>query len=116
MEEWPRSGIVGREQELATLASFVEELAEVPCCLVLGGEAGVGKTTLWRATVDAARDRGVRVLEARPVQAEARLAFTAVGDLLGPVLERVLHGLPAPQAQALRVALMLERPRGAAPD
>jgi DNA-binding CsgD family transcriptional regulator len=112
----PRSEIVGRDRELAILSSFVEGFPAGPACLVLEGAAGVGKTTLWRAAVDAARARGFTVLEARPVQAEATYAFTGVGDLLGPVLDRVVDELVAPQAHALRVALMLERPHGAPPD
>jgi DNA-binding CsgD family transcriptional regulator len=107
------SGIVGRDRELAVLASFVEDPRD---CLVLEGEAGVGKTTLWRTAADAARERGVRVLEARPVEAEATLAFAAVGDLLRPVLEHVLGELPGPQADVLSVALLLAPSRDAVPD
>jgi DNA-binding CsgD family transcriptional regulator len=87
-----------------------------PAELVLYGDAGVGKTTLWRAGADAARSLGYRVLETRPAEAEARLAFVALGDLLGEGLDELLGALPPPQADALRVALLLEQPRGAPPD
>ena len=38
--------------------------------LVLEGEAGIGKSTLWLAGVEAARERGLRVLSARPAEVE----------------------------------------------
>jgi hypothetical protein len=43
--------IVGREHELAVVEAFVERLEAGPSALVLEGEAGVGKTTLWLAGV-----------------------------------------------------------------
>ncbi|HXV33614.1 MAG TPA: AAA family ATPase [Gaiellaceae bacterium] len=108
--------VIGREEELAQLGDFLSALAAGPAAFVLVGEAGVGKTTLWRAGADAARERGYRVLETRPSEAEARLAFAGLGDLLDPALDDLLDALPLPQADALRVALLLERPAGAPPD
>jgi DNA-binding CsgD family transcriptional regulator len=108
------SEIAGRASELAAIEEFVDSIAGQPSCLVLEGPAGVGKTTLWRAALDAARRRGLRVLETRPAQAEATLAFAGLGDLLGASVDDVIDSLPAPQAEALQVALMLRRP-GAEP-
>ena len=45
--------------------------------LVLTGAAGIGKTTLWEAGITCARERGLRVLLARPSGAEARLSYAA---------------------------------------
>ena len=45
--EAARGEIVGRERELAALAGFVDEAPRRPRALVLEGEAGIGKTTLW---------------------------------------------------------------------
>ena len=61
--------VIGRDDELALLGNFVSALATGPAAFVLVGEAGVGKTTLWRAGADAARERGCRVLETRPSEA-----------------------------------------------
>ena len=108
--------VIGRDDELALLGNFVSALATGPAAFVLVGEAGVGKTTLWRAGADAARERGCRVLETRPSEAEARLAFAGLGDLLEPALDDLLDALPVPQADALRVALLLKRPTGAPPN
>jgi DNA-binding CsgD family transcriptional regulator len=106
------SVVVGREHELAVVQAFVGDLEAGPSVLVLDGEAGVGKTTLWLAGVAAARVAGHELLETRPAQAEAGFAFAGLGDLLGGVLGEVLDVLPEPQADALRVALMLERAQG----
>ena len=54
--------IIGRDEELATLRTFLHGTA--PGALVLTGEPGVGKTTIWRAGVEAAKEMSVRVLEA----------------------------------------------------
>jgi DNA-binding CsgD family transcriptional regulator len=106
------SGVVGRERELAALTSFLGDGG--PVALALEGEAGVGKTTLWLAGVEEAEQRGRRVLQSRPAEAESRLAFAGLGDLLEDVPEETITQLPALQAEALRVALLLER-AGAAP-
>ena len=99
---------VGRDEELTTIDGFLRSIAEAPGSLVLEGEAGVGKTTLWRRGVDRARQLGVRVLAASPVEAEAKLSLSTLGDLLGDVLDDVLPALPAPQRRALEVALLIE--------
>jgi hypothetical protein len=107
--------IVGRERELARIEAFVERAVEAPAALVLEGEPGIGKTTLWRLAVVRARERGVHVLTARAAQAERELSFAALGDLLAPAVEDI-GSLPAPQRRALRVALLLQDARGTPPD
>jgi DNA-binding CsgD family transcriptional regulator len=84
--------------------------------LVLEGEAGIGKTTLWRSGIAMAQRAGFRVLEARPVEPESSLAFAALGDLLREELDGVLPTLPAPQRRSLEVALLLTEHDGPAPD
>ncbi len=77
-----------------------------PHAVVLDGEAGVGKTALWRRAVEAAAERGCRRLISAPGGAEARLAFAALGDLLDLEIDAVLSTLPGPQRRALEVALL----------
>ena len=101
--------IVGRQAELERLHGLLgsTELA-MPRAIVLEGEAGIGKSTLWRTAVDAARAGALRVLAARPAEAERGLAFAGLGDLLEPALQDVLPELPPPRRRALEVALLVE--------
>jgi len=87
---------------------------EAPAALVVQGEAGAGKSTLWRAGVATAEAVGCRVLRSEPSAAEADLSFTALSDLLTGVLPAAAAGIPGPQREALEVALLL-RPAGAEP-
>jgi tetratricopeptide (TPR) repeat protein len=108
------STIVGRDVELAAVARFLDDASGRPAALLIQGEAGIGKTTIWQAAVEASRSRGFQVLSARPVQAEAKLAFSALADLLSPVTEETMASLPEPQRHGLEVAL-LRAPAGEAP-
>ena len=108
--------VVGREEELLVLESFLDGVEGGPAALLLEGEAGIGKTTLWKHAVAAAQERGMRVLACRPAGAEARFSFAGLDDVLADVVQEVLSALPAPQQRALKVALLLEDPAGLAPD
>ena len=100
---------LGREQELALVrAALADERAAV-----IAGEPGIGKSTVWRTSADAAREAGSEVLVASPASAERRLAFVALGDLLG---DAELGGLAPPRRRALEVALLRADPGEAPPD
>src|SRR6266508_1358525 len=109
--------VVGRERELSFLDKFLEAVPEGPVCLLIEGEVGIGKTTLWReaAAAAAVRGRSYRVLACRPVESETQLAFSALGDLLEDVQAEPLSGLPEPQRRALEVALLRREAEGPAP-
>jgi DNA-binding CsgD family transcriptional regulator len=110
------SGVVGREQELNVLhAFFGADRPQRQLALVLAGGAGIGKTTLWETGLEIARHQHLRVLFARPSNAEARLAFAALIDLFDGVATDELSVLPLPQRQALEVALLRAAPTGPAP-
>jgi DNA-binding CsgD family transcriptional regulator len=100
--------VIGRDEELSALAAFLAGSADRPAAMVLEGEAGIGKSTLWLAGVDAARELGFRVHVSRPAEAERGLAYAGLCDLFEGVLEEVLPVLPAPRRRALEVALLLE--------
>ena len=74
---------------------------------MLSGEAGIGKTTLWLAGLDAAAARGYRILSSRPAEAEATFSFAGLTDLLGDAADDVLPELPPIQQRALEAALLL---------
>jgi DNA-binding CsgD family transcriptional regulator len=99
------SGIVGRDQELASLQAFIDSAPGGPSALLLEGEAGIGKSTLWVAGVEYARTRGLRVLSSRPTEAERTLAHVGLADLFEGVLDDVLPLLTPPRRRALEVAL-----------
>jgi DNA-binding CsgD family transcriptional regulator len=110
------ASVVGRDAELAVIDDFLAAIAEGAKALVLDGEAGMGKTTLWRAGIEEGRAAGHRVLRAEPTETETALSFSALGDLLDPVLDEALEPLPAGQRSALARALVLEDDDGPAPD
>lgn len=100
------SPIVGREGELAVVEAFLAEDDPGARTLAIVGEPGIGKTTVWREAVRRARERAAVVLVAGPAESEARLSFAGLTDLLSPVSGERLASLPAPQQQALAVALL----------
>src|SRR5687768_7399951 len=104
--------IVGRDAEVAALRAFLEDTGDIPAALVLEGEAGIGKSTLWLAGVDAARSQGWSVLVARPTHAERGLGNAGLGDLLDGRLDDLLPELAAPRRRALEVALLRKEPTG----
>lgn len=104
--------IVGREEELGSVYAFIGEAGGRLAALVLEGEAGIGKSTLWLAGREHARTRGLRVLSSRPAEAERSLAHVGLGDLLEDVLDDVLPALSAPRRRVLEVALLREEAVG----
>lgn len=99
----PTPAIVGRAAELEQLGGLLD--LDAPAGLVIEGEAGIGKTTLWLAGVDRARGLGHAVLACRPAETEAGMPFASLGDLLEPILPDVFPALPPPQRLALETAL-----------
>ena len=97
--------VVGREAELGVLRELVTADSPVRA-LVLFGEPGIGKSTLWETGLELAREHGLHILRARPSDAEAQLSFAALTDLLDGVDLAAVAGIPAPQRRALEVALL----------
>jgi DNA-binding CsgD family transcriptional regulator len=102
------ANVIGRESELGALHAFADRAAAGGApALVLAGEAGLGKSTLWLAGVEAARARGLRVLTARPAEAELGIAHAGLGDLLEDAFVDVAGELAPPRRHALEVALLV---------
>jgi DNA-binding CsgD family transcriptional regulator len=100
-----RGVVVGREREIAEAVGVLDAASRGSAGLLLVGEPGIGKTTVWHTVVDEATGRGFVVLLARPSEAEEQLAFASLGDLLGGVDEPELSGMPKTQRTALERAL-----------
>jgi DNA-binding CsgD family transcriptional regulator len=90
---------------VARLDAVLEPALSSTRAVVIEGDAGVGKTTLWREALTRAAARGCTVVSCKPAEAEAWLSFQGLSDLLGPVLGTTFDALPLPQRRALDVAL-----------
>ena len=92
--------------ESRSVKSFLTATAVGPSALLIEGEPGIGKTTLWLAAAEEATARGFRVLAARAAAAESVLAYTALADMLGDVDAGPWADLPAPQRLAIDQVLL----------
>ncbi len=98
--------IVGRQAELQAVQRFLRAARERIAALVIEGEPGIGKTTIWRHAIATAQNDGFRVLQARPAESEAKLSYVALADLVGGAFVEVHATLPEPQQRALGAALL----------
>ncbi|HEY5478478.1 MAG TPA: AAA family ATPase [Gaiellaceae bacterium] len=102
--------LLGRDNELAVLRQLLDRVKAGPAGLLLSGEAGIGKTALWREGIELAGERGFRVLACEATPTETPLAFAALGDLLDEVPLSSHKRLPPPQRRALETSLLLIEP------
>jgi DNA-binding winged helix-turn-helix (wHTH) protein len=79
-----RAPFVGRREELA----YLEARAAAAClghgaCVVVTGEAGIGKTRLLEENAEWARDQGLRVLWGRFLEADGAPPYAAFAEAFG---------------------------------
>ena len=98
--------LVGRTDELAAGRAFLRGVRIRGGALVLCGDPGIGKSTLWRAMVADASHMGVQVLTAHPSAADAGSGYSVLTDLYENVPGSVLDALPEPQRLAFDRALL----------
>ena len=98
--------VVNRPLEFRAVSDFLRSAAQQPSGLLIEGEPGIGKTTLWLSAVEQARESGYRVFSARVGQAESVLAYAAVADLLRDIDATVLAELPDVQRVAVDRVLL----------
>jgi DNA-binding CsgD family transcriptional regulator len=108
--------VIGRQHEVARVEAFLDLASRQTTALVIEGQAGIGKTRLWRQGVERAEARGHRVLVSRAGGSDVKLAFAGLADLLRSVDDDLLGELPPPQRRALAIALLLETGEDAPPD
>ncbi len=105
------SAVIGREKELGSIETFLAEVEQRPAALVLSGEPGIGKTILWEAGVEEARERFGHVLSCRGVEAEAlRSRSLDSQSCSAPCSRRAAPSLAPPRRRALEIALLLVEP------
>ncbi len=95
--------LVGRNEEMRVLAGLVDQARAAGAAIAVLGDPGIGKSSLLRAVADYARQSGLTVLRTEGVEAEARLPFAGLHQLLRPVLKGAA-ALPGPQRKALAAA------------
>src|SRR5487761_1154564 len=110
-----RAQAIRRESELEALERFFGP-AFRSRGLVLCGDAGMGKTSMWEMGRSIGAANGYAVLSARASEAETGLSFAALADLVDGIPPKVLAGQPGPQRQALEVAVRRAAPAGPAPE
>lgn len=110
------AAVVSRAGESRALAEFLGATGTGPSALIIEGEPGIGKTTLWSTGVEQARTTGFRVLAARPVAAESVLAYASLADMLGDLDTPALSDLPPPQRVSLDRVLLRADAAGATTD
>jgi DNA-binding CsgD family transcriptional regulator len=107
-----REMLVGRDRAVTATNGFLAGLQAGPRGLIVEGDAGIGKSAVWRASLDAAREAGYLVLHAVGEQVEARMSFVGLADLIGERCDEFAGALPSRQREALDYALL--RGNGAA--
>ena len=109
-------GLSSRPLEARAVTEFLGSVSTGPSALVVEGEPGIGKTTMWSAASEQARECGFQVLVARAAPAESVMAYAALADLLGGVDAGAFADLPSPQRLAVDRILMRVDADGAATD
>lgn len=107
---------VSRTIEQRAVTAFLDSAATRPSVLVIDGEAGIGKTTLWLAALEQARELGYHVLSARGGQAESGLTYAVLADLLEGVGADILNTLSHLQRVAIDRVLLEDDGTGPVTD
>lgn len=102
------SSIIGRHHQIAEIDAFLSDASSEPGALLIEGEAGIGKSTLFQHAAATAAAAGDVVLLGRPAESERDLALAALVDLLTRVPERAVAALPDAQARVLKLLLQRE--------
>ena len=98
--------VVSRPAEQKAVGEFLAIAAVEPAALVLEGEAGIGKTTVWLDGLQRSREAGFRVLSTRVAEAESVLAYAGLAALLDDVESAAFDALPTPQRLAIDRVLL----------
>lgn len=106
----------GREREMRAVEELLDGARRRYSVVIVEGEPGIGKTSVWSEAMRRGHDAGFRVLSCRPAQAEVKLAFASLSDLLQSVGDEIFAELPGPQRVALEVALLRASPGEGRPD
>ncbi len=110
------TAVVGRRDELERIERFLSDAEQRCASLIFEGEAGIGKTTVWREALRLAESEGCERSPQDLPRRKRSSASPRSRDLLAPVDEELLCELPEPQRRALDVALLRTSPSGRGAD
>jgi ATP/maltotriose-dependent transcriptional regulator MalT len=108
-----QTGGVSRLVQHPAVDDFLSSASDRPSGLVIEGEAGIGKTTLWLAAIERAHEQGFRVLSARAAATESVMGYASLADLLAGV-DLEFRALPSPQRFAIDRVLLRTNETGPA--
>lgn len=101
----PREPILGREDELASLADFFDHAIVSGGALTVTGGSGMGKSVLVEEAARRAQsDYGAQMLHAEGSESEAEVSFAGIHQLMLP-MTHTLDAVAEPHRSALRAAL-----------
>lgn len=109
--------VIGRHtdsSEARAVDEFLTSAGMAPSALVIEGEAGIGKTTMWLSAQRRARQRGFVVLTTRAAATESVLAYASLADLVADA-GTGWNQLPDPQRIAIDRILLRANGGGGEP-
>jgi DNA-binding CsgD family transcriptional regulator/tetratricopeptide (TPR) repeat protein len=110
------AALLGRERESAELYDALSTaLKRVPQTVVVGGDAGIGKTTLVADLARRAQQLGFSVVVGHCLDIDAGIAFGAVIEAVSELVAGVEDLDSRPSARRMRALLDPERPRSSEP-
>jgi DNA-binding NarL/FixJ family response regulator len=108
--------VVSRPVESRAVTEFLASVPSGTSALLVEGEAGIGKTTIWSAAIEDADAAGFRVLAARATSAESVLAYALLAALLDGLDDAAFADLPPPQRLGVDRVLLRAGADGPATD
>jgi DNA-binding CsgD family transcriptional regulator/tetratricopeptide (TPR) repeat protein len=110
------AALLGREREQAELSDALSlALKGTPQTVLVGGDAGIGKTTLVSDLARRAEGLGVNVVLGHCLDIDAGIAFGAVIEAVSGLVARLEDLDSRPSARRMRALLDAETPRSPEP-
>jgi hypothetical protein len=106
--------LIGRDQDLGFIRSFVDRAAAGGGALLLSGDPGIGKTVLLDAAAAHATAAGTQVLRVDGAEFEAGMSFAGLNQLLYPLFDGIGQLSPV-HGRALSIAVGLNDGPGSSP-
>jgi DNA-binding CsgD family transcriptional regulator len=97
-------------QELKAVLGELSPVPRGPTMVMIQGDHGIGKTTVWRAAIDALRSDDADVRSASCTPSDAPLALTTFAELLSPLEGPALQALPGRLRETLLVGMFRRVP------